>query len=119
MKVVINGCYGVFSLSPKAKDILTMILGAEECYNLELYENRNNHILVALVESMGKDASGGNSRLVIEEIEDGLSWDINEYDGLESVHTYLGVSIEELQRGVSEEKLRLLKHTYNNEIRVI
>ena len=116
MKVVINRCHGGFSLSAKAKEILTMILGEEDCYGLELYENRNNPIFVALVEKMGKGINGGSANLEVVEIADGLDYDIEEYDGYESVTEYLSVYEHELRYGLSEEKLKLLMHT--NIIRV-
>ena len=116
MKIVINRSHGGFRLSSDAEKILTMIFGEDEFYGLELHENRNNPIFVALVEKMGKGINGDSANLKVVEIPDGLSYEINEYDGYESVNEYISVTEEELRNGISEEKLGLLKHT--REIRV-
>lgn len=111
MQVVINRCHGGFEFSPEAVEILTNLLGEDGCYNLELYENRHNPVLVSLVKNMGKRASGGCANLEIVEIADGLHYEIEEYDGYESVTPYLGVTEEELRNGLSEERFSLLKYT--------
>lgn len=116
MQVVINHCHGGFGFSAKAEEILTALLGEDGCYNLELYENRHNPILVALVKQMGKAVNGNFANLEVCDIPDGLDYDIEEYDGYESVIPYLGVTEEELRNGLSEERFSLLKYT--NIIRV-
>ncbi len=112
MKLVINHCYGGFGISEEAERILLETLGEDAFYEME----RHNPIFVSLVEKMGKDASGSFAKLEVVEIEDGLDYDVDEYDGYESVTEYISVFEHELRNGLSEEKLRLLKYT--NIIRV-
>lgn len=116
MQVVINHCHGGFGFSAKAEEILTALLGEDGCYNLELYENRHNPILVALVKQMGERANGSCAKLEIVVIADGLDYDIEEYDGYESLTQYISVTEKELREGLSVSKLELLKYT--NIIRV-
>lgn len=48
-------------------------------------ENRNDPILVQVVEELGAEASGRFSELEVVEIPDGIEWEIDEYDGQETV----------------------------------
>lgn len=112
MQVVINHCYGGFGLSAEAESILLETLGEDAFYEME----RHNPIFVSLVEKMGEDVNGMCAKLRVVEIPDGLDYDIDEYDGLESITPYLSVTPLELSNGLSEEKLALLKYT--NIIRV-
>ena len=47
---------------------------------------RNDPILIKVVEKLGEEANGDHARLKIVEIPDGVEWEIDEYDGMESVH---------------------------------
>jgi hypothetical protein len=47
---------------------------------------RNDPVLIQVVEEMGEKASGWSAQLKIVEIPDGLDWEIDEYDGIESIH---------------------------------
>lgn len=143
MKIVINKCFGGFSLSPIATQALAKRKG-KDCfffqhnfgddsytqitleeanhsfmwfaysvnnpadYKLQepdsdgLYRNANKRAekivisdhdvdrsdpdLVAVVEELGDEANGMCAQLKVVEIPDGIAWEINEYDGLESVH---------------------------------
>jgi hypothetical protein len=143
MKLVINKCYGGFSLSPLAVKRMAELRG-EECFffkeksrkytpitiekaqkeflwtafkvknptdyfsyenfhslsiedkvklnqsyskvNLTCRpENRSDPLLVQTVEELGEKANGSCAELKIIEIPDGIEWEINEYDGMESV----------------------------------
>lgn len=50
-------------------------------YNIQ----RNDPVLVQVVEEMGKEASNQFANLVVVEIENGRWYKINEYDGYESI----------------------------------
>lgn len=105
MKVVYNACYGGFGLSEEA-----VLLGRElsdnqewggaclvgdvyaggkvvekfygaHCGNLE----RTDETLVKVVETLGEKANGRFADLRIDEIPDGVEYEIDEYDGQESV----------------------------------
>ena len=44
---------------------------------------RNDSVLVQIVEEMEKDANGSHANLKVVEIPDGVQWEIEEYDGIE------------------------------------
>lgn len=141
MKIVINKCYGGFSLSPRAVARLAELRGQTayfipfkgetpvpvsqlssifwSAYNtptptknpsgpewtkMSLEErkahnaktsvefidtcrdNRADPLLVQVVEEMGDAASGDLSELKIVEVPDGVEYELEEYDGMESIH---------------------------------
>ena len=51
-------------------------------YNVE----RNDPNLIKVVEEMGQKASGGYGKLEIIEIPDGIEYEIDDYDGMETIH---------------------------------
>lgn len=84
MKIVINKCYGGFSLSKKAAKKL-------ECgpYDFNSKDLRSDPRLVEVVEKLyekGKDPSGDSAALKVVEIPDDVEWKIDDYDGCESIH---------------------------------
>ena len=50
------------------------------------YSIRTNADLVWVVEELGRAANGRFAKLKIVEVPDGIEWEIDEYDGVESVH---------------------------------
>lgn len=78
MKVVINKCYGGFSLSKKAMKFLGV---GSEWPDIV----RNDPKLVECVEKLGEEANGVYAELKVVEIPDDVNWEIGEYDGLEWV----------------------------------
>lgn len=46
---------------------------------------RDDPLLVAAVEALGKQADGSHAALRVVEIPDGVEWEIAEYDGMEHV----------------------------------
>lgn len=132
MKLVINNCYGGFSLSPKGLKRYLELKGKEAYFyiqtsysfqadgdrflrvdNLEHINTpfvycttrdqgavisddpedtfygreieRNDPVLVQVVEELGREASSSYSYLVVKEIENGRWYKITEYDGFESI----------------------------------
>lgn len=84
MKVVVNKCYGGFGLSEKARKMLNADI--EKVWELEETENRNNPELVNVVETLGDKVNTRSSELVVIEIpETATDWEINEYDGFETI----------------------------------
>lgn len=81
MKVVINKCYGGFSLSKEAYEAL----GEKwDGYGFVFEISRADPKLVAVVEKLGCErASGSLAKLAVVEIPDGVEWSIEEYDGIE------------------------------------
>lgn len=60
----------------------------KQCSSESLYDRdipRNDPVLVQVVETLGKKASGRFAALKIVNIPDGVSWEIDGYDGLEHV----------------------------------
>lgn len=107
MKVVINQDFGGFGLSNEAFERYLDLKGIEWCrvssngmasyyhaghinendyYLCEYDIERNDPILVQVVEEMGDEANGIYSSLKVVEITDGVEWVIHEYDGVESIH---------------------------------
>lgn len=82
MKIVINKCYGGYSLSEAAYKKLGL---KWDGYGYAFDDDRANPDLVKVVEDLGTDASGTFARLGVVEIPDGVEWEIDEYDGVELV----------------------------------
>jgi len=88
MKVVYNGCYGGFSISPEAVARYWEIKGTEasyDWYNRDV--ERDDPVLVQVVEELGERASGSFAKLLITDVPSGTKWRIDEYDGHESIVT--------------------------------
>lgn len=52
------------------------------CGNLD----RDDADLIAVVEELGEDANGRFAKLEVMEIPDGVDWEIDDYDGMETIH---------------------------------
>lgn len=80
MKIVINSCYGGFSLSESAAATLNT-----ECYPLD-DDIRTDPRLVDMVEQDSKGTSGYCAKLIVVEIPDNATdWEFDECDGYESI----------------------------------
>lgn len=78
MKFVLNKCYGGFGLSDWAEEQM----GCSEPY-------RDDPKFITLVTNHGKKVSGKYAALVVVEIpDDSTDYEIDEYDGFESI-TYV------------------------------
>jgi hypothetical protein len=110
VKLVINKCFGGYGLSEEAvrlyakkKDWGVRVNNAASCTYLTLIHGgiagfaceetsvddieRNDPILVAVVEELGcKAASGDFASLKIVEIPDDVQWELDDYDGQECIH---------------------------------
>ena len=90
MKVVINTDYGGFGLSPEAYQWLREHGCPHINKEVEYWEgddeSRADPLLVQVVEQMGEKASGELADLDIVEIPDDVNWELDEYDGFESIH---------------------------------
>jgi hypothetical protein len=99
MKVVINKCYGGFGLSKEALELYSVYKYGENhvvdqgryCQYIEINGEiiddiqRDDPILIRVVEELGYQANGDCAKLEIKEIPDGSRWEIEEYDGYESL----------------------------------
>ena len=78
MEIVINTCWGGFSLSEEAASIL----GVHPYDNVD----RTDYRLVQVVKDLGERANGRCANLEVVELPDETTdWEINEYDGAETV----------------------------------
>lgn len=84
MKVVINRCFGGFALSEAAYSKLAE-WGADPSYSWT-YDHRDDAMLVRVVEELGGASNGLYSDLTVVEIPDGVDYEIDEYDGIETIH---------------------------------
>jgi hypothetical protein len=85
IKIVINTCYGGFGLSEKAYEELGIKWNGYG-FAYDGYDKRADPKLVACVEKLGSDvASGTFAKLKIVEIPNDVVWEIEEYDGIETV----------------------------------
>ena len=85
MKVVINRCFGGFSLSEKAYEFLGLEWD-DYGYKYNDHDLRTDAKLVECVEALGDEADGIFVELKVVEIPDDVEWKINYYDGLETIH---------------------------------
>jgi hypothetical protein len=101
MKLVVNKCYGGYSISTDAMreyvqrkyPVRTQYEEKEYSYwtrfcvnGTEVEEpDRDDPILVAIVEEWGDLVNGSCAKLKVVTIPDGTDWQIDEYDGMEWV----------------------------------
>ena len=112
-KIVINRCFGGAGLSKEAVEMLLARKGIEydvvagksfgqlresfyhkghagddEFYISEysLLDDRSDPLLVEVVEELGERANGAAADLAVIQIPDDVVWEIDEYDGRETVH---------------------------------
>ncbi len=52
----------------------------------DMDDDRTNPLLIQVIKELGEAASGQCASLKIVEIPDGVDWEIDEYDGNESIH---------------------------------
>lgn len=85
-KIVYNSCYGGFSLSSEAVQLYMSLKGIDnKPYMKEI--DRDDPVLVRVVEELGEAASGSLANLAIKELPSGTLYIIHEYDGWETVMT--------------------------------
>ena len=80
MKIVINRCYGGFSVS----DEVCKEMGLDYPHQAEEY--RTDPKLIELVETLGEKANGSYARLQVVEIPDeATDYYIEDYDGVNTI----------------------------------
>lgn len=52
------------------------------CRNVD----RCDPLLIQVIKELGKEANGFCAKIGIVEVPDGVNWEINEYDGMETIH---------------------------------
>ena len=84
-KILYNACFGGFGLSEEAIAEYNKRTGNDIKWSDDI--ERDDPVLVAIVEEMGDKANGPYSRIRIAELNVGTKYYIDEYDGRESVLT--------------------------------
>ena len=84
-RVVINRCYGGFSLSDLAEKLYRKRAGITDDNWYSGDVERDDSILVSIVRELGAAANGSCAKLKIVEIPAEVEWQIEEYDGREWV----------------------------------
>ena len=82
MKIILNKCYGGFGISNEALHLA----GITDADEWEYDDLRINPEVIKAVETLGKDANDRYSNLVVIEIPDtATDWEVEEYDGYETM----------------------------------
>lgn len=85
MKVAINRCWGGFGISPECLDLYNHLSGKKIEYDWDI--ERHDKFLIEAIERIGeKEASQSLGLVHIVEIPDGTKYEIDDYDGMESIH---------------------------------
>lgn len=85
MKIVINQCFGGFSVSQKCFEHLDRVGAPKHIDEMYLDDNRSDPYLVGAVETLGEEVDGRNSKLTVVEWPDNIPYKISDYDGWEEV----------------------------------
>jgi hypothetical protein len=93
--VAVNRCYGGFSLSEKAVEMLRTRLGDpkiksysfDSCYDGDDGYCRHHPVLIEVINELGEEADGSFAEIEIDYIEEKYKgfYSISEYDGMEGV----------------------------------
>jgi hypothetical protein len=95
MKIAVNRCFGGFGLSKELYQELGIAWdGYGYLDNDDLGIKSDNYLayrsdprLVAAIEKIGEEkASGKMAKVRIVDVPDDVEWEIDEYDGVESIH---------------------------------
>lgn len=116
MEIAVNKCYGGFDLSDKACERLVelgipllkynksgnlpkkandspYIVKKDFLENLGKYYTsfteyrwRTHPLLIQVIKELKKEANGRFGNIVIIEIPDNIDWEIDDYDGIETIH---------------------------------
>jgi len=82
MKIVLNKCYGGFSLNDKTLKRYNKLKGTSIINSGGI--PRDDEILIQLVEEGG--CNDIYSELTVVKIPDGCFWEISDYDGIETIY---------------------------------
>ena len=58
----------------------------DDCYIYLSREHRENSVLIECIKELGEDANGLYAELKVVEIPDNMEYEIDEYDGIETLH---------------------------------
>lgn len=91
MKIAINVCVGGFSLSKMATEKLALLGNKDAQEHIDIYKDksrwfsfrdieRNDPLLIRVLEDMGEAANGTCAEIKIVEIPDGVLWEVCSQD---------------------------------------
>jgi len=108
MKVLINSCYGGFTLSDFAIELYCERANIKEDQFDDYSVSRKDPLLIEIFEEIGSEQmSGMCSKITVVEIPDFAKYWIGEYDGFESIsETWIEVREEDLKKGFSDEQIK-------------
>ena len=95
MKIVINRCFGGFGLTKAVFNELGFVYdGYGSMHNEDFGIDSDEYLayradpkLIAAIEKVGiEESTAALAELEIVDIPDGVEWEINDYDGVETVH---------------------------------
>ena len=118
-KVIINNCFGGFRFSEEFENHMHQYPGYE---GFDKYScSREDQFVIEQVEKFGLDKASHSdiSELRIVEIPTICSYRIDEYDGWESIETWVEVPEYQLIIGLSEHYLNILKSHKIRDIRIV
>jgi hypothetical protein len=79
-KIVINNCYGGFSLSKKAMELYSQLSGEHKTTRYGYDLRRDDPHLITVVETLKGDANGTSAHLIVVEVPEGVRCRIVEPD---------------------------------------
>lgn len=120
MEVVINTCYGGYGLSTEATALYLTKKGNEYSFDGTRFTvhgkffyassiQRNDPVLIEVVKELGDKANGPSAKLKIVSIPKHAGYSIDEYDGSESIETWMTVTTEQLLKGLTAHQIKELK----------
>ena len=120
MEVVINKCYGGYGLSTEAIALYLTKTGNEYSFdgtrftvNGKLFYasniQRHDPVLIEVVKELGDKTNGPSAELKIVSIPKHAGYSIDEYDGSESIETWMTVTTEQLLKGLTAHQIKELK----------
>jgi hypothetical protein len=83
MKMVINTCYGGFSLSDEAYELYCDLTGQKSGEVMLWDIRRDDPMLIKTIEILGEKANDSFSKLKVVDIPDEVEWVLQEVDGAE------------------------------------
>jgi hypothetical protein len=116
MKVLISTCHGGFGFSDKFVEHIKELRGEYELNDWDL-ERDDQEVIEEAIKFGLKNAEGMFASFRIEEVADGLSYYIDDYDGKESIILTLLVTTDELSNGLSPEQIELAELAHSIHIK--
>ena len=120
IQILCNGCYGGWGISDKACELYKLRKNDEKIKNeLSIYENkiRTDPILIQIFYELGPEFNDNYSKIYIKKIPKIYEkyYDIQEYDGLESVSIdYSKYKFDNLKNKINE----ILQSDCNNDKKI-